>query len=66
MVPRFLNSIRCGLDHGEVVREAREVGAALRTRANLADVSQHQSRETVPTKYSRYAISYPKARGSIC
>ena len=36
------------LDHGEVVREAREVTAALRTRAKLANVSQPQSREIVP------------------
>ena len=27
-------------------------------RSELADVSQHRSREIVPTKYSRYAISY--------
>jgi hypothetical protein len=46
------NSIKCALDHGEVVPEAREVAAALRTRAKLAEVSQPQSREIVPTKYS--------------
>jgi hypothetical protein len=54
------------LDHGEVVREARAVAAALRTRSEFADVSQHQSREIVPTKYSRYASRYAKARRSIC
>jgi len=50
------------LDHGEVVLEARAVAAALRTRSEFADVSKHQSREIVPTKYSQRA----KARRSIC
>ena len=39
------------------MREAL-AAAALRTRAKLADVSQHQSREIVPANYSRYASRY--------